>query len=125
MARLTKYEQETIINFNEDEATASVYTYNPALRRKLSQLAQERRPQECVLDESHDYSGALVCTIPKRWVKITPNRILSEAEKAQRFQALRNANFGSKSPGQPQKTEHTLSPEGNYTPDIGEGACQP
>ena len=63
MARLTRYEQETIINFNEEDATASVYTYNPALRRKLSQLAQER-PRECVLDETRDYSGALVCTIP-------------------------------------------------------------
>ncbi|WP_158590866.1 hypothetical protein [Acutalibacter sp. 1XD8-33] len=47
MTWLTKYEQETIISFNEDETT-SVYTYNPALRQKLSQLAQ-KWPQECVL----------------------------------------------------------------------------
>lgn len=124
MARLTRYEQETIINFNEDESAASVYTYNPTLRRKLSQLAQER-PQECVLDVNQDYSGALVCTIPKRWVKITPNRILSEAEKAQRMRALQNADFASKSPGQPQRIEYAPAPEGSYTPDVGEGADAP
>lgn len=100
MSRLTKYEQETTINFNEEEATASVYTYNQALQRKLKRLAQER-PQDCVMDETRDYGGALVCSIPKRWVKITPPRILSEAEKAQRLQALQKAGFASKSPGGP------------------------
>ena len=45
---LSLYEQETIVNFNEEEATANVYTQNRALRRKLDKLAQER-PQECVV----------------------------------------------------------------------------
>lgn len=30
MAKLTKYEKETIILFNEGEDTASIYTYNAA-----------------------------------------------------------------------------------------------
>lgn len=30
--RLTNYERETIINFNEGEDTASVYTHNSTLR---------------------------------------------------------------------------------------------
>ena len=37
--RLNKYEQETIINFNEDEAVASVYTHNPKLKERLKQMA--------------------------------------------------------------------------------------
>ncbi len=119
MARLTRYEQETIINFNEEDATASVYTYNPALRRKLSQLAQER-PRECVLDETRDYSGALVCTIPKRWVKITPNRILSKAEREWRSQSMRKAILSKKSSITIGGIEHAPSPEGNYTSNIGE-----
>ena len=28
---LTRYEQETIINFNEEETTASIYTHNNSL----------------------------------------------------------------------------------------------
>ena len=38
---LTAYERETIINYNEGEPTASVYTHNRALRRTLDKLAQE------------------------------------------------------------------------------------
>lgn len=120
MARLTKYEQETIINFNEDESAASVYTYNPTLRRKLSQLAQER-PQECVLDVTQDYSGALVCTIPKRWVTIKPPRILSEAQKA----TLVKAQLAAKSIAHATAQELLTIPEGSYTPDVGEGADAP
>ena len=45
---LSLYEQETIINYNEEEATASIYTHNRALIRKLDKFAQER-PQECVV----------------------------------------------------------------------------
>ena len=36
--KLTKIEQETVINFNEAEATASVYTHSKALRRRLEKL---------------------------------------------------------------------------------------
>ena len=33
---ISRLEQETIIGFNEAEATASVYTHNGALKRKLA-----------------------------------------------------------------------------------------
>lgn len=33
--KLTKYEQETIINFNNDEQEASIYTASPQMMRKL------------------------------------------------------------------------------------------
>lgn len=36
MAKLTKYEKETIILFNEGEDTASIYTYNASLRKRLA-----------------------------------------------------------------------------------------
>lgn len=42
---ISKLEQETIIGFNEAEATASVYTHNAALVRKLEALA-DSRPDE-------------------------------------------------------------------------------
>lgn len=42
---MTRLEQETIINFNEAEATATIYTHNAALCRKLEALA-DQRPEE-------------------------------------------------------------------------------
>ena len=42
---MTRLEQETIINFNEAEVTATIYTHNAALCRKLEALA-DQRPEE-------------------------------------------------------------------------------
>ena len=42
---LTKVEQETIVLFNEAEATASVYTHNAALQRILLELCQSHPAQ--------------------------------------------------------------------------------
>ena len=44
---LTKYEQETILLFNEDEKTASVYTHNSSLQRRLAEFA--KKSTECCL----------------------------------------------------------------------------
>ena len=96
MYHLTNYERETIINFNEGEDTASVYTCNKALRRRLEQLAQER-PEECRLFKVSHWDQAVEYYIPKAWVKINPTRILSEDEKERRSAAAK-ANFAKKSP---------------------------
>ena len=43
MAKLTKYEKETIILFNEGEDTASIYTYNASLRKRLALFSKQAR----------------------------------------------------------------------------------
>lgn len=78
---LTKYEMETIVNFNEEESVASVYTHNKALRRTLDKLAQER-PEDCHIDRVSHGGTAADYIIPKAWVKIRPPRVASEAQKA-------------------------------------------
>ena len=35
---MARYEQETIIGFNEEEKTAGIYTHNKMLRQKLAAL---------------------------------------------------------------------------------------
>ena len=35
---LTRYEQETVINYNNDESTMQIYTADPALMRRLKKL---------------------------------------------------------------------------------------
>lgn len=82
---MTRFEQETIIGFNEAEATASVYTHNGALKRKLEKLAKER-PADVQLSRRYP-EGAVEYTIPKRWVRVNATRVLSEA---QREAALKN-----------------------------------
>lgn len=41
MAKLTKYEKETIILFNEGEDTASIYTFNAGLKKRLVLFAKK------------------------------------------------------------------------------------
>ena len=65
---LTKYEQETIINYNESEDTASVYTYDKKLRKKLENLAM-KHPDKIVLVRTCP-QGAAEFTVPKRCVSI-------------------------------------------------------
>ena len=73
--KLSKHERETIINFNEAEPTASVYTHNKALRRKLDKLAEER-PEDCrcVSESRGDQAGDYI--VPKTWIKVRPPRKL-------------------------------------------------
>ena len=56
--RLTKYEKETIILFNESEDAASVYTYNAGLKTRLAKFIKEY-PQFCRLKEKNKYGGRI------------------------------------------------------------------
>ena len=40
MKKLSKYEKETIINWNEAENLASVYTFNASLKRRLADFSR-------------------------------------------------------------------------------------
>lgn len=76
---VTKYEQETIILFNEGEAMASIYTYNTGLQRTLISLCGSHPAQ--VRQTGDNGIGALTFELPKRWVKVSPPRKLSEAQR--------------------------------------------
>lgn len=41
MAKLTKYEKETIVLFNEGEDTAHIQTYNAGLRNRLAAFSKK------------------------------------------------------------------------------------
>ena len=51
MMKLSKYEKETIINWNEAESTASIYTFNADLKRRLAEF-RRKYPQLCRLERS-------------------------------------------------------------------------
>lgn len=78
--RISRLEQETTINFNEAESTATIYTHNGALTRKLERLA-DQRPDEAKRGRVFP-DGGREYTVPKRWVRVNASRILTEEQRA-------------------------------------------
>lgn len=52
--KLSRYEQETIINFNEEEEYADVYTHNRKFMERLNMLAKEF-PEACQFVKRYGY----------------------------------------------------------------------
>ena len=64
MKKLSKYEKETIINWNEAENLASVYTFNASLKRRLADFSR-KYPLLCRLERSTpEGSGPMCWTSP-------------------------------------------------------------
>lgn len=59
MSKLTKYEKETIVLFNEADEEAHIQTYNAGLRKRLEAFSK-KYPDLCRLDMS---MGKAVCPI--------------------------------------------------------------
>ena len=78
--KLTNIEKETIVNFNEAERVASVYTYNRVLQEQL--LALCRSFPEQVRQTAANSWGALTFELPKKWLRVTPPRVLTPAQRA-------------------------------------------
>ena len=77
--KLSRVEQETIINFNEAEGMASIYTHTGALKERLLVLCQSYPEQ--VRQTADNGRGGLTFELPKKWLKVTPPRILSPAQR--------------------------------------------
>ena len=82
--KLSNYEKETIILFNEDEPTARVETFNGRLIRELKKI-EGCDGVNC--EEKAD--GYAVYTIPKKLVKIRTPRQLSDEERAETVERLK------------------------------------
>ena len=66
--KLSKLEQESIILYNEEESTASIYTHDPKLKRKLKRLA-EKYPDKVYPDRAV-HAGAVSYAVPKSCVSV-------------------------------------------------------
>ena len=78
--KLSNIEKETVINFNEAERTASIYTHNETLKRQLLELCQTHPAQ--VRQTAANRWGGLTFELPKKWLKVSPPRVLSPAQRA-------------------------------------------
>ena len=56
MAKLTKYEKETIILFSEGEDTTHIQTYNAGLRNRLAAFSR-KYPDLCRLEKTYAQGG--------------------------------------------------------------------
>jgi len=90
MTKLTRYEKETIILFNEGEADASIYTFNKRWQRHL-ETKLGIQPTET------NSWGAKTYTIPKDRIRLPqPKRKLSDKQKKKLADRLRNLQKDTK-----------------------------
>ena len=82
MAKLTKYEKETIILFNEGEDTASIYTYNASLRKRLA-LFSKKHPDLCRLEKSHEQGGVTYLLDKSNFLSVCNRRTARNADEKQ------------------------------------------
>lgn len=84
--RLTKAERETIVLFNEAENTASIYTHNTALKKRLADFAK-KYPVLCRLEKMND-EGGVTYVIDKSRMSI---RFIAPYSEERRQQAREHA----------------------------------
>lgn len=88
MANLTKYEQETIINYNNEEKVASIFTYDKSLIRKLDVRLSDY-PDIKLIKQGEDWAEY---QLPKKWIKVSFPRQLTDEQRAEmsnRMKAVR------------------------------------
>lgn len=87
--RLSKYEQETIINFNVAESDAVVFTRDKAVIRKLDSLVNEfPEVYKCIGKTDIDKTYSM----PKQYVSYRKPRKISEDVKKQRRELIKKLN---------------------------------
>ncbi len=91
MSRLTKTEQETVINFNVAETEAVVFTRDRVVMRKLDSLVTEfPSVYRCIKATDNDKTYVM----PKQYVSYCKPRRISAARRKQIQQQMQNINNG-------------------------------
>lgn len=90
--KLTRWEMETVINYNAEEKTAVLCTRDKAVMRKLDQLV-ERCPEQykCIsvteIDKTYEF--------PKRLLGFRIPRVMTEEQRKQAAERLARARKGA------------------------------
>lgn len=95
MAKLTKYEKETIVLFNEREDTASIYTYNAGLRKRLANFSK-KYPDLCRLEKSCE-QGGVSYVLEKSRLSIRLQPPMSEERRQKASEYAKQNRFNAKS----------------------------
>lgn len=80
MGKLSKYEKETIVNFNEKESEATIYTHNADLKRRLAEFSR-KYPALCRL-KCQNLEGGVTYVMDKSRLSIRLIPPYSEERRA-------------------------------------------
>lgn len=89
MTPFSRYEQETIISFNAGEQTATVYTRDKAVMRKLDGLVKTF-PAVYKLTGQTEYDKTY--SVPKLYISYRKPRNISEEQREQARQQMKQIN---------------------------------
>ena len=87
--KLTRYEQETIINFNAEDKTATLYTRDPAVMRKVDTLVIDYPDTfKCIGETDIDKTYEM----PKSVVTFRKPRRISDEQRERAREAMKRIN---------------------------------
>lgn len=87
--KLTREEQETIINFSAADKIATLYTRDPAVMRKVDALVTEYPDTfKCISETDIDKTYEM----PKSHISYRKPRRISEAKRQQAREAMKEIN---------------------------------
>lgn len=75
---LSKYEKETVINFNDAEKIVYLSTSQDYMKRRIKKLAEEH-PNEVKIMSEDQYT--VIAELPKKYVRVSPPRFISEEQR--------------------------------------------
>ena len=90
--KLSRYEQETIVNYNAGEQTATVYTRDKAVMRKLDTLVADF-PDTYSLTEQDEVSKTY--SFPKSYISYRKPRTLSIEQRKQAQERMNKINMNN------------------------------
>ncbi|MCC8023705.1 MAG: hypothetical protein LIP16_00095 [Clostridium sp.] len=91
--KLSRYEQETVINYNVADTEASVYTADSNTMKRMVKLVAEF-PEIFRVEQTTEVSKTYL--VPKNYVKIRKPRRISEEHKEQARRNMKQINLNGK-----------------------------
>lgn len=86
MITLTRYEQETIFNYNQEERFATCFTHDKALIRRMDKLT-ENDTEVIVVREGEGWKEY---KLPKKYIKVRQPRKLSDEQRKNMADRMRS-----------------------------------
>lgn len=94
MSKLTKYEKETIVLFNEGEDAAHIQTYNAGLRNRLA-VFSKKYPDLCRQEKAHE-QGGVSYVLDKSRLSIRLQPPMSEERRRKASENAKQTGFSSR-----------------------------
>ena len=93
--RLTKYEKETVLLYNQSRDPVTICTYDPGLRRRLREFAA-RHPELCRRVDKQKYSDYAEYEIQKDRVSIRLLPPMSDEKRKAASEKAKAAGLGTR-----------------------------